>query len=152
MSSIYVITVSEFIYRSIDKSKPTIATFLDLKKAFDTVKHGILIHRLSSYGIRGLALDLIKSYLNDRMQSVRLNYINSNNCKVTIGVPQGTILGPLFFIVYINELLKLLPQNLISYADDTVILYSGNSWDEVQNKMNNSLDIVGEWSANNQLS
>ena len=147
-----LIKVSEFIYENIDKSKPTLATFLDFKKAFDTVNHDILIHRLRSYGVRGLALDLIISYLNDRTQSVRLKNISSNNSKVTIGVPQGTILGPLFFIVYINELLKLLPQNLISYADDTVILYTGNTWNEVQNNMNASLDIVGDWLASNQLS
>ena len=90
--------------------------------------------------------------MTDRTQSVKLNNVKSYDCKVTIGVPQGTILGPLLLILYINELLKLLSTNIISYADDMVIVHSGNSWNEVQSSMNGSLSIVGECLASNQLS
>ena len=147
-----LLKVTELIYESIDQSKPTIATFLDLKKAFDTVNHDILIRRLSSYGVRGLALNLLSSYLTDRTQSAKIDNKKSNSYNVTMGVPQGTILGPLLFILYINELLKLLPSNLVSYADDTVIIFSGNSWKEVQDKMNSTLEVVGDWLSSNQLS
>lgn len=95
-----LIKVSEFIYENIDKSKPTIATFLDFKKAFDTVNHDILIHRLRSYGVRGLALDLIISYLKDRTQSVRLKNISSNNCKVNRYTPSNNSWPTFFYSIY----------------------------------------------------
>ena len=81
---------------SLDKSKPTIAVFIDLAKAFDTVNHELLLDKLEKYGIRGSVLDLIKSYLTNRQQKVRIKDANSNTRIIDTGVPQGTILWPLF--------------------------------------------------------
>ena len=101
-----------------------IGLFLDLKKAFDTVNYNTLLIKLKHYGIRGGALDLIKSYLSNRQQTVKIDGDMSSVLPVTCGVPQGSILGPLLFLVYINDLPKALKfSKPIMYADDTNIFY-----------------------------
>lgn len=102
----------------------------DLAKAFDTVNHSILLKVLNKIGVRGLAGQLMQSYLSNRKQNVRVNGIYSENETVICGVPQGTILGPILFIIYLTEILTTLSE-LVSYADDTALLRSGNSWKDV---------------------
>ena len=97
--------ITNILYNNLDKSKPIIGTFLDLAKAFDMVNHYILLQKLKRYGIRGNILQLMKSYFLDRQQKVRLQNESSDYGKITTGVPQGTILEPLIFIRYINDLL-----------------------------------------------
>ena len=129
------------IYNNLDKSKPVIATFLDLAKAFDTVNHDILLAKLYRYGIRGSAHRLSASYLSNRKQKVRIKNHNSEYQNIITGVPQGTILEPLLFILYINDLLTDVDkETIISYADDTVIISSDNNWIAAQNKLNLYLD------------
>ena len=145
-------SISDFIYSNIDKNNPTLIAFLDLAKAFDTVDHKILLGKLYKYGIRGIAYDLIKNYLTDRLQHAKINSVKSNSRKVKIGVPQGTILGPLLFILYINDIFDILPKDSIAaYADDTVIKCVGKTWIEVQQKMKVYLDEVGKWLYDNYL-
>jgi hypothetical protein len=145
--------VTEYIYKNLDKNCPTIVVFLDLAKAFDTVNHTIFLNKLEAYGIRGDVLDLLKNYLTNRMQCVKVNNNISESMNVTIGVPQGTILGPLLFILYINDMFNFIPDNsLVSYADDTAILCSGKNWEEVQIKVTEWLEIINSWLCMNQLS
>ena len=91
--------ISNAIYGKLDKSTPIAIIFLDLAKAFDTVNHQILLHKLYNYGIRGCAFNLIKIYLGNRLQKVKRNNVNSQFQSVNTGVPQGTILGPLLFLL-----------------------------------------------------
>lgn len=112
------------IYENLDKSTPIAITFIDLAKAFDTVNRKILLDKLYAYGIRGKANNLIKNYLNDRKQKVRIGQDNSDFKNIDTGVPHGTILGPLLFILYVNDLLTSIPENIVSYVDDTAIFFN----------------------------
>ena len=122
------LALTEFVEKvtsAIHKQESTIGVFIDLKKAFDTVDHKILLSKLQCYGIRGLALDWIKSYLANLSQYVCYNNSNSQLNNIKCGVPQGSILGPILFILYINdmcEVSKLL--NIILFADDTSIFFT----------------------------
>jgi len=104
----------------------TLGLYLDFSKAFDTIDHGILFNKLFYYGIRGTALDLLKNYFTERKQFVHFNNHNSTMLKTAYGVPQGSILGPLLFILYINDISnisnKLFP---IIYADDSNLFIQG---------------------------
>ena len=120
----------ELMYMAVDGSKPSICVFPDLAKAFDTVSHVLLLEKLERMGFRGVSYKLFKSYFNNRKQYVQLEGVISI---VKYGVPQGTVLGPLFFIIYVNEILLLnTSRTLFSYADDTAILYSEETWDDLK--------------------
>lgn len=140
------------VLNELDKSNPIAITFLDLAKAFDTVDHDILLEKLYRYGIRGKAQILVSSYLKDRLQRVRTNGTYSEYERLDTGVPQGTILGPLLFILYINDLLVSLPEReIISFADDTAVVADEKSWDRVEEKVNCQLQEVSDWLALNKL-
>lgn len=145
--------LTNYIVDKIDKKEAISVAFLDLAKAFDTVNHSILLMKLNRYGIRGLPNKLLESYLKNRQQRVKINGHQSQFKTVTSGVPQGTILGPLLFILYINDLLNNLPEDAIfSYADDTVIVSTNKKWSIVEQQMNEYLSKVSIWLALNKLS
>ena len=115
-----IIQLVNQISTSIDKKEVSSGIFLDLSKALDTFNHKILLQKLESYAIRGIALSRITSYLNNRKQFVQFNNVNSSENIIKCGIPQGSILGPLLFILYINDISNA--SNLlrfILFADDT---------------------------------
>ena len=113
------------ITAAIDRGEFTIQYFLDLSKAFDTINHRILIKKLEHYGIRGITQKWFESYLNNRKQIVKYNDVRSEEFTINSGVPQESILGPLLFLLYINDIQycsKLV--SMVLFADDTSILHS----------------------------
>ena len=126
--------------------------FLDLKKAFDTVDHNILISKLEKYGIRGTALHLFRCYLSERKQICKLQNTMSEVVNLTCGVPQGSNLGPLLFLLYINDLPNCLEETQASmFADDTNLSCHGKSSSEVESMINTDLENVHKWLIANKL-
>ena len=136
-----------------DQGKKSMAIFLDLSKAFDTVSIPILLKKLETFGIRGIPLELFRSYLNNRIQCVTIDGFTSTDLPVEYGVPQGSILAPSLFLSYINDLCNLdLPNgNIISFADDTALVFSANTWNEVYITAQQGFDIVSHWLNQNLL-
>ena len=141
------------ITRAIDDREFSIGIFVDLSKAFDTINHDILLQKLEYYGIRGLALQWFKDYLTNRKQYVCYNNVSSSLMNVTCGVPQGSILGPLLFILYVNDIANCSSiLYFILFADDTNIFYSSKSHSDLMKIINEELAKLSDWFRANKLS
>ena len=140
-------------YSAFDNSEIVGATFVDLRKAFDTVDHSLLCGKLERYGVRNNELRWFVSYLAGRKQFCRVNGTDSQVNAVDIGVPQGSCLGPLLFLVYINDLPKVIESCTVAmYADDTGLYYRGASLDHLNETINKDLERLDNWLKGNKLS
>ena len=140
-------------YQNMDEGLINGVVFLDLKKAFDTVDHNILLKKLHLYGVRGGAYDWFKSYLSNRTQYCQVNGNLSESRTIIIGIPQGSILGPLLFLIYINDLPNCLKNvDCEMFADDTQIETASNDAIATAETLNEDLENISVWMAANKLS
>ena len=140
-----LLSISHEIYSSLDKNLETRAVFLDISKAFDRVWHEGLIHKLKLNGIQGNLLNVLTSFLNSRKQRVVLNGQCSDWKNVSAGVPQGSILGPLFFLIYINDLPDGLITNAKLFADDTSLFSTVFNSNNSASDLNHDLEKISSW-------
>ena len=141
------------MYKAMDAGKVGGVVFLDLKKAFDTVNHTILLRKLSSIGVSDESKNWFRSYLTDRSQRTKVGSKLSDSKCISHEVPQGSILGPLLFLIYINDLCDVVELCGTSmYADDTAVFYFGNDVEEVQLSLQHDLQSISYWMYQNRLS
>lgn len=148
-----VTAISSLITSKVDGRKKCLSVFLDLKKAFDTVSVPILVNTLESIGIRGVPLSLFSSYLRNRTQKVKLGNHISDERAISYGVPQGSVLGPTLFLIYINQLCNMHIEagTVFTYADDTAVVFSGDTWEEVRLSAERGLTKIAGWLQTNLL-
>ena len=147
-----VAKLTDDIFNAINLKETTLATFIDFKKAFDTVDHKILLLKLKNLGISNLMYKLLTCYLTNRQQFILVNGVKSDTVRLTYGIPQGSILGPLLFLVYINDINDNFEHcNVKLFADDTVLYVSYPCSQIARNKLQSDLDVLANWCELNKI-
>jgi retron-type reverse transcriptase len=140
------------IYAAIEKKNFAAGIFLDLSKAFDTVNHSLLLDKLEKAGIRGIALKLLRSYLTGRTQFVSVNGVDGVSLEVEMGVPQGSVLGPLLYLIFINDIGNLpLNGKVKLFADDCALSYDCSDENTCYMLMQHDLSEIGRYFEKNHL-
>ena len=148
-----LVSLTEAVRNTLDNKRLGCGIFIDLQKAFDTVNHRILLSKLEHYGVRGCALEWFRSYLSDRKQYVSVNGSNSDLLSITCGVPQGSVLGPLLFLIYINDLPNASKKlTFYLFADDTNIYYESKDLSNLLKIVNKEFRLIKRWLDANKLS
>ena len=152
-TSLALMQITERIRKSIDNKKFGCGIYIDLSKAFDTVNHEILLKKLDHYGVRGSSLNWFRSYLCNRKQYVFLNGESSSLETLTCEVPQGSVLGPLLFLIYINDLPNISDKlEFFLFADDANIFFEHESLNKLEKIINLELKKLSNWLIINRLS
>ena len=152
-TSLAVMDFVENIATAVDKKHHTVGVFIDLCKAFDTIDHSLLLQKLERYGIRGVSQQWLRSYLSNRFQYVEINKTKSHFRRVTCGVPQGSVLGPKLFILYLNDICTVSTKlKFVMFADDTNVYCSGEDLKEVLRTVEVELFQLKKWFDINKLS
>ena len=152
-TSLAILELQSQLTNNIEKGLFSCRIFLDFSKAFDTVNHNILLKKLEHYGIRGIALSWFKSHLTDRKQVVIANGEISSEKAISCGVPQGSVLGPLLFLLYINDINNSSKEiDFRLFADDTSIFFADKKLEFIERHVNTQLAKVSEWLLANKLS
>ena len=148
-----LISITEDVRKALDKQNISCGVFIDLQKAFDTVNHAILLNKLDFYGIRGVANDWLRSYLTNRQQFTSIDGHESEKAHMPYGVPQGSVLGPLLFLIYINDLHNAIKYSTVRhFADDTNLLINNKSPKQLQKRLNLDLRNLSKWLKANMIS
>ena len=148
-----IIILQDIITQAFEEGEYALGLFLDIKKAFDTVDNNLLLQKLHRYGIRHNSFNILSSYLSGRTQRVKIRNKLSSTRDITMGVPQGSILGPILFIIYINDLPNISNEiTCLSYADDTAIIFKNKSTEDLQNTVNDVTAKISSWFHANFLS
>ena len=143
---------TSYVNSKMDSRMPTLVTYIDFRKAFDCVQHYILLRKLSSLGLDNSVVQWVESYLSSRKQRVYANGIYSSFLPVTQGVPQGSVLGPLFYIIYANDLVNLAKNCKVAmYADDTVFYTANSNFDVSVAKMQADVNSLSNWCNSNGI-
>ena len=147
-----LIETVDSIRRLVDEGNYVMGLFVDLTKAFDTVNHEILLYKMNNYGIRGHANNFFGSYLSNRKQYMSVNGTESKLSSINCGVPQGSVLGPILFLLYINDIYRALKDCKINlFADDTCVFVSDPSMKDLMTKSKNQLSNLYKWCVSNKL-
>uniref|UniRef100_A0A8C6NYB4 Reverse transcriptase domain-containing protein n=1 Tax=Nothobranchius furzeri TaxID=105023 RepID=A0A8C6NYB4_NOTFU len=148
-----IMQMVEEIAQASESEELSISIFVDLKKAFDTIDHRRLLKKMENYGLRGIAKSWIESYLKDRQQYVKIKDIKSGFREISCGVPQGSVIGPILFTLYINDICNVADFfKFIMFADDTNLVCSGKDIKELLKKAEKELNILKSWFDVNKLS